>query len=219
MIIIGRKRKGKEINDATPSVSARFLHEHGREASKPLVSGSPAVLSSGRSAEPFSTGPESGWIRRRSFSVPCPPPSSFFFYHSTTVAVSSQGFAVLTFRCGRRPSTRPNRYQLSHSCFLKKRTYFAEMQKWMSGSLLISIRYTRQLITWEMEMEIATDQQLPCGITPCRYLACTDIYQSIVTQHGCAIRFNFWNAMNWIWPYQLPSSLKKNIINTLVIPS
>lgn len=60
MIIIGRERKGKEINDATPSVSARFLHEHGREASKPLVSGSPAVLSSGRSAEPFSTGPESG---------------------------------------------------------------------------------------------------------------------------------------------------------------
>jgi len=32
-----------------------------------------------------------------------------------------------------------------------------------------------------------------------RYLACTDIYQSIVTQHDCAIRYIFWNAINWVW--------------------
>lgn len=71
-----KKRKG--INEYWRyATSAWFLHEHGREASELLVSSSPAVLSSGRSAEPSSTGPESGQIRRRSFSIPCPSP--FFF--------------------------------------------------------------------------------------------------------------------------------------------
>lgn len=184
MIIIDRKKKkGKRINDYRRcAASARFLHEY-EERSEPelLVSGSPAVLSSGRSAEPFSTGPKSGRIRRRSFSVPCPPPTSFFFCHSTTVAVSSQGFAMLTFRCGRRPSSRPSRYQLSHSCFLEG----ANVQFRRSANarkpidfytLSLCVNWSRGKCKWRLQ------QISDClvAIIPCVY---TGICQSIVTQH------------------------------------
>lgn len=133
MIIIGRKRKGKgdkRLTIGTTRVCSKctvLARAHGGEASEPLVSGSPAVLSSGRSAEPFSTGP-----RVRSdpttfvFSPLCPLPSSFFFCRPTTVAVSSQGFAMLTFRRSRQPFAR---YQLSHRCFLERQTYdFADIE-------------------------------------------------------------------------------------------
>lgn len=56
IIVIEHKKREKRLRYAT---SARFLHEQGRETSELLVSGSPVVLSS-RSAEPFSTGPDSG---------------------------------------------------------------------------------------------------------------------------------------------------------------
>lgn len=159
-----------------------------REASGLLVSGSPAVLSSGRSAEPFSTGPKSGRIRRRSFSIPLSPsPASFFFCHSTTVAVSSQGIAMLTFRCGRRPSSGPSRYQLSHSCFLEGANVQFRRSANARKPIDLSMRYLYASIdhVGNAKWRLATDQRLPRGNYTLRIP--TYANQSLLN----AIRFNF----------------------------
>lgn len=63
-----------------------------------------STFSGGRSVEPFSTGPVAGLVRTALVFDLSPSLSLlFFFFHSTTtIAVSSQGFAVLKFRRDRR---------------------------------------------------------------------------------------------------------------------
>lgn len=59
-------------------------------------------------------------------------------------------------------------------------------------------------------LHLAVTLRLPC------------VYRYIPINHystRCAIKFNSWNVMDWVWPYTNCHLWKKNVISTMVIPS
>lgn len=141
-----------------------------RKTSELLVSGSP-VLSGRRNAEPFSTGPESGWTLVFSLLSPF---HLFFLLLLYYIIVSSQGFAVQHFAV--------IVFQTEQILTFSQLFFGRANVQFRRNECRETYRFfyfLRQLITWKMQIEIATNQRLSYGnytlMLPCLHIPINDV--------------------------------------------